>query len=63
LDLFAPLINLLLTEMISDSQVKAANKLLKSMPQNGKTQKVEGVPVFGAQNLDIAVATADGIKW
>jgi len=49
--------------MISDSQVKAANKLLKSMPQNGKTQKVEGVPVFGAQNLDIAVATADGIKW
>jgi hypothetical protein len=47
----------------NERQVKAANKLLKSMPQNGKTQKVEGVPVFGAQNLDIAVATADGIKW
>lgn len=40
--------------------MKAANKLLKS---NGKKQKVDGVPVFGAQNLDIAVATSDGIKW
>ncbi|CAA7035034.1 unnamed protein product [Microthlaspi erraticum] len=47
----------------NERQVKAANKLLKSMPQNGKNQKVEGVPVFGAQNLDIAVATGDGIKW
>ncbi|KAL1203907.1 hypothetical protein V5N11_011753 [Cardamine amara subsp. amara] len=47
----------------NERQVKAANKLLKSMPQNGKKQKVEGVPVFGAQNLDIAVATANGIKW
>ncbi|CAE6255273.1 unnamed protein product [Arabidopsis arenosa] len=47
----------------NERQVKAANKLLKSMPQNGRKQKVEGVPVFGAQNLDIAVATADGIKW
>lgn len=43
--------------------MKAANKLLKSMPTNGKKQKVDGVPVFGAQNLDIAVATPDGIKW
>ncbi|XP_010483979.1 PREDICTED: uncharacterized protein LOC104762398 [Camelina sativa] len=47
----------------NERQVKAANKLLKSMPQNGGKQKVDGVPVFGAQNLDIAVATADGIKW
>ncbi|XP_010546037.1 PREDICTED: uncharacterized protein LOC104818243 [Tarenaya hassleriana] len=47
----------------NERQVKAANKLLKSIPQNGRTQKVDGVPVFGAQNLDIAVATADGIKW
>ncbi|KAJ0231353.1 Uncharacterized protein HA466_0300120 [Hirschfeldia incana] len=47
----------------NERQVKAANKLLKSMPPNGKKQKVDGVPVFGAQNLDIAVATSDGIKW
>lgn len=60
---FVPVIAVFLTEIISDSQVKAANKLLKSMPPNGKKQKVDGVPVFGAQNLDIAVATADGIKW
>lgn len=52
-----------LAEMISDLQVKAANKLLKSMPPNEKKQRVDGVPVFGAQNLDIAVATSDGIKW
>ena len=45
------------------SQVKAANKLLKTIPQNGERRKVDGVPVFGAQNLDIAIATTDGIKW
>ena len=44
-------------------QVKEANKLLKMMPQNGGKKKVEGVPVFSAQNLDIAIATTDGIKW
>lgn len=45
------------------SQVKAANKLLKTIPQTGERRKVDGVPVFGAQNLDIAIATTDGIKW
>ena len=45
------------------SQVKAANKLLKKIPQNGERRRVDGVPVFGAQNLDIAIATTDGIKW
>lgn len=44
-------------------QVKEANKLLKTMQQNGQRNRVEGVPVFSAQNLDIAIATADGIKW
>lgn len=44
-------------------QVKEANKLLKTMPQNGQRSKVEGVPVFSAENLDIAIATTDGIKW
>lgn len=44
-------------------QVKEANKLLKTMPQNGQKSKVEGVPVFSAENLDIAIATTDGIKW
>ncbi|XP_021643182.2 uncharacterized protein LOC110637400 isoform X2 [Hevea brasiliensis] len=42
-------------------KVKAANQLLKTIP-NGR-RKVDGVPVFTAQNLDIAIATADGIKW
>lgn len=44
-------------------QVKAANKLLKTIPQNPGYKKVDGVPVFSAQNLDIAIATTDGIKW
>jgi hypothetical protein len=44
-------------------QVKAANKLLKTIPHNGVGKKVDGVPVFSAENLDIAIATTDGIKW
>ncbi|XWS50439.1 hypothetical protein CRYUN_Cryun12cG0087800 [Craigia yunnanensis] len=47
----------------NEKQVKAANKLLKKIPQNDERRKVDGVPVFGAQNLDIAIATTDGIKW
>ncbi|KAK6925884.1 Tic22-like [Dillenia turbinata] len=47
----------------NQKQVKAANELLKRLPQNGGKQKVDGVPVFSAQNLDIAIATTDGIKW
>ncbi|KAF8643663.1 hypothetical protein HU200_066720 [Digitaria exilis] len=44
-------------------QVKAANKLLKSLPQRGRKKRLGGVPVFTAQNLNIAVATNDGIRW
>ncbi|KAK9070398.1 hypothetical protein SSX86_010800 [Deinandra increscens subsp. villosa] len=47
----------------NERQVKEANKLLKNAPQNTRKKRVEGVPVFTAQNLDIAIATADGIKW
>ncbi|OIW08064.1 hypothetical protein TanjilG_20165 [Lupinus angustifolius] len=47
----------------NEKQVKAANKLLKTMPQDGARKKVDGVPVFSAQNLDIAIATKDGIQW
>ncbi|XVF09955.1 hypothetical protein REPUB_Repub07fG0142000 [Reevesia pubescens] len=47
----------------NEKQVKAANKLLKTIPESGESRKVDGVPVFGAQNLDIAIATTDGIKW
>uniref|UniRef100_A0A7N0V2F7 Tic22-like family protein n=2 Tax=Kalanchoe fedtschenkoi TaxID=63787 RepID=A0A7N0V2F7_KALFE len=47
----------------SEKQVKAANKLLKTLPKDRRPRKVEGVPVFSAQNLDIAIATSDGIKW
>ncbi|KAK6262393.1 hypothetical protein QUC31_008209 [Theobroma cacao] len=47
----------------NEKQVKAANKLLKAIPQDGERRKVVGVPVFGARNLDIAIATTDGIKW
>ncbi|KAL6533227.1 hypothetical protein OROMI_027339 [Orobanche minor] len=47
----------------NERQVKEANKLLKIMPHNDMKKKVEGVPVFSAENLDIAIATKDGIKW
>ncbi|OIT26704.1 PREDICTED: uncharacterized protein LOC109214968 [Nicotiana attenuata] len=47
----------------NEKQVKEANKLLKAMPQSDGRKKVDGVPVFSAQNLDIAIATTDGIKW
>uniref|UniRef100_A0ACD5VLD7 Uncharacterized protein n=1 Tax=Avena sativa TaxID=4498 RepID=A0ACD5VLD7_AVESA len=47
----------------NEKQVKAANKLLKSVPQKGKRKQLAGVPVFSAQNLNIAVATNDGIRW
>ncbi|KAL5220206.1 hypothetical protein ABZP36_024919 [Zizania latifolia] len=47
----------------SEKQVKAANKLLKSLPQRSRRKKLDGVPVFSAQNLNIAVATNDGIRW
>ncbi|KAL6541557.1 hypothetical protein OROGR_011043 [Orobanche gracilis] len=47
----------------NERQVKEANKLLKNMPHNDVKKKVEGVPVFSAQNLDIAIAAKDGIKW
>lgn len=44
-------------------QVKEANKLLKILPNGDGKKKMVGVPVFSAQNLDIAIATNDGIKW
>ncbi|RLM93709.1 uncharacterized protein C2845_PM08G00900 [Panicum miliaceum] len=47
----------------NEKQVKAANKLLKSLPQRGRRKRLGGVPVFSAQNLNIAVATNDGIRW
>ncbi|CAI9092314.1 OLC1v1027514C2 [Oldenlandia corymbosa var. corymbosa] len=47
----------------NERQVKEANKLLKSLPQKDGCKKVEGVPVFSAHNLDIAIATSDGIRW
>ncbi|GFY84147.1 Tic22-like family protein [Actinidia rufa] len=47
----------------NEKQVKEANKLLKIMSHNGGRKKVDGVPVFSAQNLDIAIATTDGIQW
>ncbi|GMH18374.1 hypothetical protein Nepgr_020215 [Nepenthes gracilis] len=46
----------------NEKQVKAAKKLLKKVPTGGK-RTIDGVPVFSAQNLDIAIATTDGIKW
>ncbi|KAM3247855.1 hypothetical protein T459_09415 [Capsicum annuum] len=47
----------------NEKQVKEANKLLKAMQLSDGRRKVDGVPVFSAQNLDIAIATTDGIKW
>ncbi|KAL6132076.1 hypothetical protein ACLB2K_070447 [Fragaria x ananassa] len=47
----------------NEKQVKAANKLLKGNTQDGKCKRVDGVPVFSALNLDIAIASPDGVKW
>nr|GMC67127.1 Tic22-like family protein isoform 2 [Ipomoea batatas] len=47
----------------NEKQVKEANKLLNTMPRNGRRKRVDGVPVFSARNLDIAIATKDGVKW
>ncbi|KAL9344170.1 hypothetical protein Peur_064601 [Populus x canadensis] len=47
----------------NEKQVKAANQLLKSITHGDGSRRVDGVPVFSAQNLDIAIATTDGIKW
>lgn len=47
----------------NEKQVKAANKIIKTSAQNGKCKRVDGVPVFSAQNLDIAIASPDGVKW
>ncbi|KAL4556684.1 hypothetical protein LXL04_034840 [Taraxacum kok-saghyz] len=41
-------------------QVKEANKLVNN---TRKKKKFKGVPVFTAQNLDIAIATTDGIMY
>ncbi|XP_008797550.2 uncharacterized protein LOC103712700 [Phoenix dactylifera] len=47
----------------NEKQVKAANKLLRRIPQKRGKRKIGGVPVFTARNLNIAIATNDGIKW
>ncbi|KAM0933188.1 hypothetical protein DsansV1_C38g0236751 [Dioscorea sansibarensis] len=47
----------------NEKQVKAAKKLLKAIPQRSGKKKLDGVPVFTAENLNIAIATNDGIKW
>nr|XP_010925830.1 uncharacterized protein LOC105048266 [Elaeis guineensis] len=47
----------------NEKQVKAANKLLRRIPQKSGRRKIAGVPVFTARNLNIAIATNDGIKW
>ncbi|CAN1264444.1 hypothetical protein LINPERPRIM_LOCUS11945 [Linum perenne] len=47
----------------NQKQVKAAKQLLKTMPQSDGKTSVDGVPIFSAHNLDIAIATSDGIKW
>ncbi|XP_077227805.1 tic22-like family protein [Tasmannia lanceolata] len=44
-------------------QVKAANKILKTILRASGKKRIVGVPVFTAQNLNIAIATTKGIKW
>ncbi|XP_021726754.1 uncharacterized protein LOC110693887 isoform X2 [Chenopodium quinoa] len=46
----------------NSKQVKAASKLLKGSKITGSGH-IDGVPVFSAQNLDIAIATPEGVKW
>lgn len=45
----------------NSKQVKAASRLLKGKKRSGE-KRIDGVPVFSAQNLDIAIATPEGIK-
>ncbi|KAI3953372.1 hypothetical protein MKX01_042350 [Papaver californicum] len=47
----------------NEKQVKEAKKLLMENPHNNGVKTIDGVPVFTAENLDIAIATNDGIKW
>ncbi|CAO2838738.1 unnamed protein product [Amaranthus hypochondriacus] len=46
----------------NSKQVKAANKILKGNKIVGGG-RIDGVPVFSAQNLDVAIATPEGTKW
>ncbi|GAB2227658.1 hypothetical protein Droror1_Dr00009485 [Drosera rotundifolia] len=43
-------------------QVKAANKLLKELPIGEASKTIDGVPVFSAQNLDVIIASRNGIN-
>lgn len=45
------------------SQVRAANKLLRATGWRNGKRKIHGVPVFSAENLNIAIATKNGIRW
>ncbi|KAI3835164.1 hypothetical protein MKX03_015791 [Papaver bracteatum] len=47
----------------NEKQVKEAKKLLMENPHNNGVKTIDGVPVFTAENLDIAISTNDGIKW
>lgn len=42
--------------------MKAASKILKGNRIVGGG-RIDGVPVFSAQNLDVAIATPEGTKW
>ncbi|KAJ6963510.1 hypothetical protein NC652_001972 [Populus alba x Populus x berolinensis] len=44
-------------------QVKAAHQLLKTIPHSYGSRRVDGVPVFSKQNLDIVIVTKNEIKW
>lgn len=46
----------------NSKQVKAAKKLLKGNRKTGGG-RIDGVPIFTAQNVDFAVSTPEGIKW
>ncbi|KAJ7011820.1 hypothetical protein NC653_002041 [Populus alba x Populus x berolinensis] len=44
-------------------QVKAAHQFLKTIPHSYGSRRVDGVPVFSKQNLDIVIVTKNEIKW
>ncbi|KAL3652413.1 hypothetical protein CASFOL_002094 [Castilleja foliolosa] len=47
----------------NENQVKAANKLLKPVARGGYGKmKLDGIPVFTSQNLDLVIKTTNGIK-
>ncbi|GLJ37392.1 hypothetical protein SUGI_0758850 [Cryptomeria japonica] len=47
----------------NEKQVKEAKKLLREKSGLRRGKQLKGVPVFTAQNLSIAIASTNGVRW